>query len=152
MMTECAAFATRRSLKLREDEDAPAMPDASIQTWELWFPEAAATGLLFARARIDATEVLWVHAAPPTLTATVREGDGRVIARGEGLRRAGAQLPTTRLVLAGATVTREDRWPAPADLGSRIILPGGEVGTLRAWWNAEDGSEWRWQVEFYNHR
>jgi hypothetical protein len=32
-----------------------------------------------------------------------------------------------------------------------VILPGGEVGTLIRWWNTEDGSEWRWQVEFYNH-
>jgi len=31
-------------------------------------------------------------------------------------------------------------------------VPGGEVGILTAWWNAEDGSSWRWQVEFYNHR
>ncbi len=33
-----------------------------------------------------------------------------------------------------------------------VILPGREVGQLLQWWNAEDGSEWRWQVEFYNHR
>jgi hypothetical protein len=33
-----------------------------------------------------------------------------------------------------------------------VVLPGGEVGILLAWWNAEDGSEWRWQVEFYNQR
>src|SRR5262249_7275041 len=30
---------------------------ASSQTWELWFPDAAATGLLFARARIPPTAV-----------------------------------------------------------------------------------------------
>ena len=51
---------------------------ASSETWELWFPDAAATGLLFARARIPPTAVLWVHAAPPTLTVTVREADDRV--------------------------------------------------------------------------
>lgn len=123
-----------------------------MQTWELWFPEAAATGLLFARARIGPTVVLWVHAAPPTLAVTVREGDERVIARGEGLQRTGTQLPMTRLALQGGKVTRDDRWPAPDDLGSLVILPGGEVGTLLAWWNAEDGSAWRWQVEFSNHR
>ncbi len=27
-----------------------------------------------------------------------------------------------------------------------------DVGRLMQWWNAEDHSEWRWQVEFYNHR
>ncbi len=25
-------------------------------------------------------------------------------------------------------------------------------GLLTAWWNADDGSSWRWSVEFYNHR
>jgi len=41
---------------------------------------------------------------------------------------------------------------SPQPWGAAIILPGGEVGILRSWWNAADGSEWRWQVEFYNHR
>lgn len=123
-----------------------------VQTWELWYPEAGASGLEFARGRIDPTSVLWVHAAPPVLAVTVREGDDRVTARGEPLRRAGDQLPLTRLELVGDRVEREDRWPTDADLGSLVILPGGEVGTLLAWWNAPDGSEWRWQVEFYNHR
>jgi hypothetical protein len=128
------------------------MADKPVQTWELWYPEAGATGLEFARARIDPTEILWVHAAPPNLAVTVRDGDDRVIARGEPLRRIGDQLPVTRLEVRGDRVTREDRWPTDADLGSLIILPGGEVGTLVAWWNAPDGSEWRWQVELYNHR
>jgi hypothetical protein len=26
------------------------------------------------------------------------------------------------------------------------------VGVLTAWWNAEDGSAWRWSVEFSNRR
>jgi hypothetical protein len=123
-----------------------------VQTWELWYPEAGATGVEFARARIDPTEVLWVHAAPPNLAVTVREGDDRVTGRGEPLRRAGEQLPMTRLALRDGTVTREDRWPTGADIGSLVILPGGEVGTLVEWWNAPDGREWRWRVEFYNHR
>jgi hypothetical protein len=123
-----------------------------IQTWELWYPEAGNTGLPFARARIDPTEGLWVHAAPPTLAVTVREGEGRVVARGEPLKRSGERFPMTRLSHHGEEIRREDRWPTNADLGARVILPGGEVGTLKSWWNADDGSEWRWQVEFYNHR
>jgi hypothetical protein len=51
----------------------------------------------------------------------------------------------------GASITREDRWPAESDLGALVLLPGGEVGTLTSWWNADDGSEWRWQIELYNH-
>ena len=54
------------------------------------------------------------------------------------------------LAVEGDQVTREDRWPTQTDLGSLVILPGGEVGTLKAWWNAPDGSEWRWQIELYN--
>jgi hypothetical protein len=122
-----------------------------METWDLWFPDAGATGLPFARGRLDQTDALWVHAAPPSLNVTVRDPDGRVVANGEGLERAGQRLPLTRLSRRGDAVQREDRWPTQHDLGSVVILPGGEVGRLIAWWNADDGSEWRWQVEFYNH-
>lgn len=125
---------------------------ADLQTWEVWYPEAASTGLLVARGRIDPATSLWLHAAPPTLAVTVRDGDDRPIAQGEGLTREGPQLPMTHLWLEGEQVRREDRWPTGADLGRLVILPGGEVGRLVEWWNAEDGSEWRWRVEFYNHR
>jgi hypothetical protein len=122
-----------------------------MEVWDLWFPEAGATGLPFARGRLDATKVLWVHAAPATLDVTVRDADEQVVAQGKGLERTGERLPLTRLVREGDAITREDRWPTDADLGTPVIVPGGEVGILIAWWNAEDGSEWRWQVEFYNH-
>ena len=127
------------------------MAEDSLQTWDLYYPEAAATGMPFARGRMDPTDVLWVHAAPPTLTVTVREGDERVVARGESLRRVGERFPATRLSRQGGEIRREDRWPNENDLGALVILPGGEVGKLVSWWNAEDGSEWRWRVEFYNH-
>jgi hypothetical protein len=122
-----------------------------VETWDLWFPDAGSTGLAFARGRLDRTDVLWVHAAPPSLDVAVRDEEERVVARGRQLQRAGERLPLTRLSRRGTTVEREDRWPTQADLGALVILPGGEVGRLTAWWNAEDGSEWRWQVEFYNH-
>jgi len=128
------------------------MADERLQTWELWYPAAAATGMEFARARIDPTEGVWVHAAPNRLAVTVRDGDERIVARGEPLERAGPHFPMTRLWIEGDQVNREDRWPTEADLGSVVILPGGEAGILRSWWNADDGSEWRWQTEFYNHR
>ena len=123
-----------------------------LQTWELWYPAAAATGLEFARGRIDPTTVLWVHAAPDRLAVTVRTGDDRVVARGEPLERLGSSCPMTRLTIQGDAVKREDRWPTDADLGALVILPGGEVGVLTAWWNAEDGSAWRWSVELSNPR
>src|SRR3954469_13747317 len=109
---------------------------ASSQTWELWYPDAAATGLLFARARIPPTAVLWVHAAPPKLAVTVRGEDDRVVARGEGLPRQGERLPMTRLAAEGGPGARADRGPTAGGLGRPVILPGGEVGILQAWWNA----------------
>jgi hypothetical protein len=127
------------------------MPDKPTETWDLIYPEAGATGWPFARGRLDPTDVLWVHSAPPNLAVTVRRDDDQVIARGHSLKRQGERYPMTRLSRRGDTIQREDRWPTPADLGARVILPGGEVGTLVEWWNAEDGSEWRWRVEFYNH-
>jgi hypothetical protein len=128
------------------------MANDNLQTWELWYPNAAATGLLFARCRIDPAEVLWVHAAPPNLAVVVRNAADAVVARGEPLERRGAPTPMMRLRLEGDGVTREDLWPNDADLGATVLLPGGEAGTLQGWWNADDKSEWRWQVEFFNKR
>jgi hypothetical protein len=123
-----------------------------MHTWELWYPAAGATGLLFARGRLDPTTVLWVHAAPDVLAVMVRDDNGLTIASEDELKRAGEQLPMTRLTMVDGRLHREDRWPSDADLGQAVILHGGEVGRLTAWWNAPDGSEWRWSVEFYNHR
>jgi hypothetical protein len=119
--------------------------------WDLWYPRAAATGLPFARGRLDATDVLLVHAAPDVLDVAVRDDDGRLVALGKDLMRT-ADRPMARLTKRGDRIEREDLWPAQADLGRPVILPGGEVGILLDWWNAADGSEWRWRVEFYNHR
>lgn len=124
-----------------------------IETWELWFPSAGATGLLFSRTRVDhadAGEQVLVHAAPPTLDVTVRDEAGALVSRGEGLERT-AEGPMTRLRRLGDTITLEDGWPTDADLGLLVLLPGGESGLLTSWWHAEDRSEWRWQVEFSNH-
>jgi hypothetical protein len=122
-----------------------------MHTWEIYYPDAGATGLLVARCRVDPTTVMWLHAAPERLAVTVRDERDAIVARGELLERVGERFPMTRLWSAEDSVTREDRWPTDADLGSVVVLPGGEAGHLRAWWNAADGSEWRWQVEFYNH-
>ena len=124
----------------------------NVETWDLWYPGAGPTGLPFARGRLDPTSVMWVHAAPKALDVTVRDGIGRVLADGKRLRREGDYMPLTRLERVGSEITREDRWPTDDDLGALVILPGGEVGTLIEWWNAEDGLEWRWRVEFYNNR
>jgi hypothetical protein len=41
-------------------------------------------------------------------------------------------------------------WPDQSLVGATVLLPGGEAGVLKSWWNADDRMEWRWEVEFYN--
>lgn len=123
----------------------------TMEMWDLWYPNAAAVGLSFGRGRMESADVVLVHAAPDSLRVEVRSDDGQLLALGDQLRRAGQCYPMTRLRREGAHVTREDGWPATEDIGRPVLLPGGEIGILKTWWNAEDGCEWRWTVEFYNH-
>jgi len=127
------------------------MAEQTTEDWDLWYPKAAATGIPFARGRVENVDVMLVHAAPPVLTVTVRSGDGRVLAEGKDLEQTD-DMPITRLTRRGDTIEREDIWPTDEDIGRLVLLPGGEAGKLLLWWNAPDHSEWRWQVEFYNHR
>lgn len=124
---------------------------AELQIWDLWYPQAGATGVPFARGRLDQTSILLVHAPPPMLTVEVRSNSGERLAYAQDLAQT-AERPMARLTVQGGSITREDLWPTQKDIGRLVILPGGEVGRLISWWNAEDESEWRWQVEFYNHR
>ena len=123
------------------------------ETWDLWFPEAAAAGLSFARTKVDADDAgdrVLVHAAPPVLEVTVRDEDGKTVAVGTELKRT-QPGPMSALIRRGDAIALEDVWPDEGDLGRLVILPGGESGVLKSWWHADDKSEWRWQVEFYNH-
>ena len=122
---------------------------SDLHTWDLWIPDAAATGVPFARGRLRPTETLIVHSAPHLLTVEVRGPGGELLARGADLRRA-QEVPMTKLRLREGSVAREEFWPEPADYGLPVLLPGGEVGILRDWWNREDRREWRWNIEFYN--
>ena len=124
---------------------------APTQIWDIWYPDAAAQGMPFARGRLDGVDALLVHAAPDTLDVAVRSDDGHLLAQGKALPRT-AERPMARLTIRDDGIEREDCWPDEDDIGLPVILPGGEAGILLYWWNADDGSEWRWQVEFYNHR
>jgi len=128
------------------------MADQDAQeVWDLWYPQAAAAGMSFARGRIAVgAQQMLVHAAPPVLTVKVYVA-GQVVAAGSDLA-ATADSPMTLLTRRGDHIEREDLWPGPAELGQLVILCGGEVGTLVEWWHAEDRKEWRWRVEFYNSR
>jgi hypothetical protein len=120
-----------------------------METWELWYPKAASTGLLFARGRLDTTSVLLVHAPPEYLTVEVSDDEGGPVLKVADLERT-AETPICRLTKDGSRVSREDIWPSEADLGLPVMLPGGEVGILKQWWHADDHKEWRWQIELYN--
>jgi hypothetical protein len=120
-----------------------------LQLWDLWYSKAGSTGLSFARGRLAATDTLIVHAPPPSLTVEIRSDRGRRLAYSQDLAQT-ADRPMAVLTRQGDRVTRQDRWPAEEDIGQLVLLPGGEVGVLVQWWNAEDGSEWRWQVEFHS--
>lgn len=52
----------------------------------------------------------------------------------------------------GYSGLNEDTWPTMAEIGLPVILAGGEVGILQKWWNDAEEQQWRWSVEFYNHR
>jgi len=121
-----------------------------VQVWDIWYPAGGAQGLPFCRARIEPAGYVLLHAAPESLRVEVRDDNGDRIAFGDRLDRAGPYFPMTRLERRGETVVRSDGWPRPADLGAVVLLPGGEAGILRSWWNDDAGREWRWTVEFYN--
>jgi hypothetical protein len=121
------------------------------QIWDLWIPDVAAQGISFARGRLDATDILLVHAAPEKLTVEVYDDHGEMRARSADLPRT-ASTPIARLQRQEEHIIREDIWPSSADYGLPVILAGGEVGILQQWWNDEQEQEWRWRLEFYNHR
>jgi hypothetical protein len=123
----------------------------TLEYWTVWYPEAAATGLLLARAQVDPAKVMLLHAAPGVITVEVTDAHGRRLAYGADLKRT-LDSPMCRLRREGDRVTREDTWPGPDDLGVPVLLPGGEAGILQQWWHAPDQQEWRWQVEFYNSK
>lgn len=125
------------------------MDENRLEYWEVWYPKAAATGLLVGRGLIDPSPVLLVHAAPDVLTVEVSDQQGNRLAYGKNLSKT-ADTPICRLTRTGDSIQRVDIWPAEEDYGFPVLLPGGEVGILKSWWNAADQHAWRWQVEFYN--
>jgi hypothetical protein len=90
------------------------------------------------------------HALPERVDVEVTDGDGNLIARARGLAHD-AVTPMSRLDLRDGAIERANVWPDESDLGKPVILPGGEVGILREWWNADDHSAWRWVIELSNH-
>ena len=120
-----------------------------VHLWSIRSPDGGSTGLEFARARIAPTDTVLVHAAPSRIDVAVSADGGAIVASGEDLGSTD-ETPITRLRLDGTRVLRQEIWPSEDDLGSVVILPGGEAGVLTAWWNADDRSAWRWSLELSN--
>jgi hypothetical protein len=108
--------------------------------------EGGATGLEYARAALGAEhEVVLAHALPDRIRIEVQ--DGHLVASADDLHDDARSTPMARLRIDGLRVTRENIWPTEQDLGLPVILPGGEAGILRSWWNDEDATSWRWTLE-----
>jgi hypothetical protein len=90
--------------------------NSPLQTWDLWYPQAGATGISFARGRLEETKILLVHAPPPMLTVEVRSEDGRRLAYAQDLAQT-ADRPIAPLTVQGEIIVREDLWPAESDIG-----------------------------------
>jgi hypothetical protein len=104
-----------------------------LESWDLWFPDAGATGIAFARSRVDdqaAGNRLLVHAAPPKLEVAVRDQDGKPIAQGSGLER-GQSGPMSYLVRQDDTILLEDGWPTPTTWGGWSSCPAGKPASSR---------------------
>ncbi len=127
------------------------MATHEMHVWDLWIADVGATGISFARGRLNSTETMIVHAAPEKLNVEVRNDAGTVLAQGQDLART-TNSPMAILRIQGNTITREDFWPTEGDYGTPVIVAGGEVGILQRWWNDSQQQEWRWSIEFYNHR
>lgn len=119
--------------------------------WHLRNPDGGATGLEVANGTSAPTDRMLAHALPERVNVDVRVRGGDRIARGRDLRHD-LSTPMSLLTISDGTVGRVNLWPTDEHVGLPVILPGGEVGILQSWWNAEDGSAWRWEVEFSNRR
>lgn len=122
----------------------------TVHIWEIRNPDGGSMGLEVARGRMEPHTDVLAHALPERVDIEVYDEDRTLIARGTELPGELAS-PIARLWIRGATVERENVWPDDSDLGKPVILPGGEVGILTAWWHAEDFSAWRWSIELSNH-
>ena len=122
----------------------------AFTVWDLRSTDGGASGLAFARASLDPSRSILVHAAPFRLDVEVRSNGEHLIAVGHDLRaEPGETTPVARLVLDGTRVLRSQVWPTERDLGSIVLLPGGEAGVLRSWETSPDRSEWTWSLELH---
>ena len=123
----------------------------TVNIWEIRSPDGGSSGLEFARARMDAADRVLVHAAPSRIDVEVFDEERTLVASARRLK-SSEHTPMARLTIEGREVRREQIWPEQSDLGLPVIMPGGEVGILTAWWHADDHRAWRWSIELSNQR
>jgi hypothetical protein len=138
----------QRPVTLADTGASTTRPEANgpVLVWNLRGADGGAAGLEFARATIEMTESVLVHAAPSVLDVEVFENGQRLIAAGKGLR-ASVDTPMARLRLEGVRVLREQVWPVEEDVGSIVLLPGGEAGRLESWATDPKQRRWVWSVQ-----
>jgi hypothetical protein len=130
-------------------EGSPSTPSCSFYVWAIRGADGGSAGLEFARAQIEPSDSVLVHAAPARLDVEVFADGERLVATGRDLRPTETMdSPMTRLTIDGSSVRRRAVWPAQEDLGSIVLLPGGEAGQLRTWTTPGDRRSWVWTVEF----
>ncbi len=120
--------------------------------WEIRTPDGGSQGLEVARGRSAPADVMLAHALPERVDVEVRKAEGDVVARAFDLSDPSRSTPISRLTVRDGSVSRENIWPDDGDIGRPVLLPGGEIGILKSWWNADDESEWRWVIELHNRR
>ena len=122
--------------------------------WTIRPSGGGASGLEFAQARIEArhrsllVHASAVHASPGSIDVDVTSSGSRLIAMGCDLRGDGA-APMSRLRIEGLRITRTDVWPTDADLGTVVVLHGGEAGELLAWETDDQRLHWTWSLRFH---
>jgi hypothetical protein len=63
-----------------------------------------------------------------------------------------AEGATPMSIVSMEDATRRDVWPDASHVGLPVVLPGGEIGRLLSFEHAEDGSTWRYSLEFRGAR
>ena len=116
--------------------------------WTIRTSDGGATGLEFAQARIEAEHrSILVHASPSAIDVDVTSNGSRLIATGRDLRGDGS-APMSRLRIEGLRITRTDVWPSDDDLGTIVVLHGGEAGELLTWETDDELLHWTWSLRF----